>query len=289
MIYYTFVEDIINFPFMQRALLMAIFIGIVTGVLGSFIILSGKSLMGEAISHAILPGVVISYMLGINYFIGALLMGLLATYLMSKISQKSKINSDVSIGIVFTSFFSIGLILLLKAQTSVDLNNILFGNILTITKSNMYLTIVIGLIVLITIIVFYKAFLITIFDPTIGKSFGFNIKFFEHLLMVLLTLVVVSSLQAVGVILVVSMLITPAASAYLWTKDFKKMIILSSIFGSLGGVIGLYFSTTFNLSSGATIVLVLAFIFIISYLFAKEDGILIKKIKLRKGDLNEKK
>lgn len=288
MINYTFIDDIIQFPFMQRALFMAIFIGIVTGVLGSFIILSGKSLMGEAISHAILPGVVISYMIGINYFIGAVIMGLFATFLMSKISQKSKLNSDVSIGIIFTSFFALGIILLLKAQTAVDLNNILFGNILTITKSNMYLTIVIGIIVLMIIIIFFKGFLITIFDPIIGKSYGFNIKLYEHLLMVLLTLVVVSSLQAVGVILVVSMLITPAASAFLWTKDFKKMILLSALFGSTGGVIGLYISTTFNLSTGGTIVLVLAFIFLISYLFAKEEGIIMKKLIKEKRSIYEK-
>lgn len=287
MINYTFVEDLLSFSYMQRALVMAILIGVVTGVLGSFIILSGKSLMGEAISHAILPGVVISYMIGINYFIGAVLTGLLATYLMSKISQKSKLEADVSIGIIFTSFFALGIILLLKTKTAINLNNILFGNILTITKSNMYLTIIVGVIVLIIIAIFYKAFLITIFDPVIGKSYGFNIKKYEHLLIVLLTLVVISSLQAVGVILVVSMLITPAASAYLWTNNFKHMILLSALFGVIGGVFGLYLSSTFNLSSGGTIVLVLAGIFLISYLFAKEEGILLKRrriIKNKKGE-----
>lgn len=279
MIIYSFIEDIINYPFMQRALIMAIFVGIVTGVLGSFIILSGKSLMGEAISHAILPGVVISYMIGINYFIGAILMGLFATFLMSKISQKSKLKSDVSIGIVFTSFFALGILLLLKAQTAINLQEILFGNILIVSPNDMLLTLIIGSIVLIIIIIFFKAFLITIFDPLIGKSYGFNIKLYETILMILLTLVVVSSIKAVGVVLVVSMLITPAASAYLWTKNFKKMIIFSAAFGSIGGIIGLFLSSAFNLSSGASIVIVLSIIFLISYLFAKEEGIITKYFK----------
>lgn len=279
MVTLSFISDILKYTFLQRALIMAIFIGIVTGVLGSFIILSGMSLMGEAISHAILPGVVISYIIGINYFIGAVLMGLLATFLMSKISQKSKLKSDVSIGIIFTTFFALGIVMLLKAQTAVDLTQILFGNILTVTTSDMVLTLVTGFIVLILVVIFYKAFLITIFDPVIGKTYGFNIKLYEHLLMILLTLVVVSSLQAVGVILVVSMLITPAASAYLWTKSFKKMILLSASIGALSSIMGLYLSVTFNLSTSGVIVLVLGFVFLISYLFAKEEGIVTTLIR----------
>lgn len=278
----SFFSDLIEYTYLQRALIMAIFIGVVTGVLGSFIILSGKSLMGDALSHAILPGVVISYIIGINYYIGAVLMGLLATFLMSKISQKSKLKPDVSIGIIFTTFFALGIVLILKYPTATNLQQILFGNILTVKKSDMILSLITGVVVLVLIFVFYKAFLITIFDPTIGKTYGFNIKLYEHLLMVLLTLVVVSSLQAVGVILVVSMLVTPAASAYLWTKRFRNMIFLSAGIGSISSLIGLYLSFTFNLSTSGMIVLVLGFVFLVSYLFAKDEGIITKRFKKEK-------
>lgn len=287
MVTLSFISDLFKYTYVQRALLTSIFIGLVTGVLGSFIILSGKSLMGEAISHAILPGVVISYIFGINYFYGAILFGLFATYLMTKISEKSKLNSDVSIGIVFTSFFALGTLLLIKVGTATDLEQILFGNVLTITNESMYITLIVGTIVLILITVFFKAFLITIFDPIIGKTYGFNIKFFEHLLMVLLTFVIVSSLQAVGVILVVAMLITPAASAYFWTDNFKKMIFISSTLSVISSILGIYLSFTFDLSSGPTIVLVLAFVFLLSYLFGKESGLLIKKFK--KGTIKNEK
>lgn len=285
MIIHSFIQDIIQLGFLQRALITAVFIGIVTGVLGSFIILSGMSLMGEAISHAILPGVVISYIIGINNFLGAIVAGLFATFLMSRISRNSKLKSDVSIGIIFSSFFALGIVLLLKAQTAINLTQILFGNVLTITKENMYLTLIIGSIVLVLVFVFYKAFLITIFDPEVASSYGFNVKLFHHLLMALLTFVIVASLQAVGVVLVVSMLITPAATAYLLTDKFKQMIFLSAGIGALGSVIGLYISFRYDLSSGGVIVLVLAALFALAYLFSPTEGIVIKAF--RKGDGNE--
>lgn len=280
---FSFISDLLNYSFMQRALIMAIFIGIVTGVLGSFIILSGMSLMGDAISHAILPGVVISYIFGINYFIGAVLTGLLATFLIGRVSEDSKLKPDVSIGIIFTSFFALGIVLLLKVQTAINLEQILFGNILTVSNVDMIITFIIGIIVLILLAVFYKAFLITIFDPTIGKSYGFNINFYKQFLLVLLTLVVVSLLQAVGVILVVAMLITPAASAYLWTKNFKNMIFLSAAIGAVSSIVGLYISSTFNLSTSGVIVLVLGFVFLVSYLFAKNEGLIIKVLRKKEN------
>lgn len=272
-----FIHDLSTYGFLQKALITAIVVGVLSGVVGSFIILKGMALMGDAISHAILPGVVISYMLGINYFIGAVAMGMLTTYLISHVSHHTKLKNDVPIGVIFSAFFALGILLLLRAQTALDLTQILFGNVLTIKDSDMKLTFIVGIVVLLIVVVFYKEFLITSFDPEIAKVYGINVKFFNSLLMFLLTLVTVASLQTVGVILVVSMLVTPAATAFLLTEKMKRMILISATLGGVSSVIGLYLSFTYNLSSGAIIVLVLFGFFVLAYLFAPKEGLLIRR------------
>ena len=272
-----FIHDLATYGFLQKALITAIVVGVLSGVVGSFIILKGMALMGDAISHAILPGVVISYMLGINYFIGAVVMGMLTTYLISHVSHHTKLKNDVPIGVIFSAFFALGILLLLRAQTALDLTQILFGNVLTINDRDMMLTFIVGIVVLLIMMIFYKEFLITSFDPEIAKVYGINVKFFNSLLMFLLTLVTVASLQTVGVILVVSMLVTPAATAFLLTEKMKRMILISATLGGVSSVIGLYLSFTYNLSSGAIIVLVLFGFFVLAYLFAPKEGLLVRR------------
>ncbi len=263
-----FIIDVLNYEFLQRALLTAIVVWILCGVICSFIILLGMSLMGDAISHAILPGVAISYMLGINYFIGAIITGISASMGISFVNQKTKLKNDTAIGIVFSAFFALGVILLMKAQTAVDLSQILFGNVLTVPKSEMYLTIIVGLLVLLVVYLFYKELLITSFDETMAKAYGMNTKFYHYLLMLLLTLVTVVSLKTVGAILVVAMLITPAATAYLLTKKLSKMIFTSASIGAISAIIGLWISVSYNLSTGPTIVLVSTFFFLLAFLYS---------------------
>lgn len=277
-----FIADILQYEFLQKALLTATVVGVLSGVLGSFIILRGMALMGDAISHAILPGVVISYMLGINYFIGAVLMGMLVTYLISHVNNHTKLKNDVPIGVIFSAFFAFGILLLLKEQTALDLTQILFGNVLTIKDSDMWTTIIVGALVLLCIFKFNKEFLITSFDPEIAQVYGINVNFFNNFLMLLLTLVTVASLQTVGVILVVSMLVTPAATAYLLTEDMKKMILISALLGGISSITGLYLSFTYNLSSGAIIVLVLFVFFVLAYLFSPKQGYIMQKRSLAK-------
>ncbi len=264
----NFINDLFTYEYLMRALITAVVVGVLSGVIGSFIILRGLALMGDAISHAILPGVAISYMLGINYFIGAVITGVLAAVGISFVSQQSKLKSDTAIGIVFSAFFALGILLLMKAQTAVDLTQILFGNVLTVPQSEMYLTIAVAVIVIGCIILFYKEFLITTFDETMAKAYGLNTKFYHYFLMLLLTLVTVVSLKTVGVILVVAMLITPAATAYLLTHKLSHMIILASSIGAISAFIGIFLSSTYNLSSGATIVLVTTGFFILAFLFS---------------------
>lgn len=277
-----FINDIMQYEFLQKALFTSVMVGILCGVIGSFIILRGMALMGDAISHAILPGVAISFMLGINYFYGAVLMGVITSLGIGFVTQNSRIKSDSSIGIVFSAFFALGILLLMKAQTVVDLSSILFGNVLSVRSSDMWLTLGIGIFVLLSVFLFYKELLITTFDPVISTSYGIPTKFVHYGLMVLLTLVTVASLQTVGVILVVAMLITPAATAYLLTNRLSIMIVLAALFGSISSVLGLYFSFKYNLTSGAVIVLVATVIFLLAFLFSPQQGIVWRALRTNK-------
>ena len=284
MIHLMFINDVMNYAFLQKALFTAVMVGILAGVIGSFIILRGMALMGDAISHAILPGVAVSYMLGINYFYGAVVMGIITSLGIGFVSQNSKLKSDTSIGIVFSAFFALGIILLMKAQTAVDLTQILFGNVLTVRSTDMWLTFGVGIFVLAAVYVFYKEFLITSFDPIIAKSYGMNTNMIHYFMMILLTLVTVASLQTVGVVLVVALLITPAATAYLLTTKMTRMIGLSALIGALSAVIGLYFSFKYNLTSGAVIVLVATGFFMLAFLFAPKQGVVWNKLRQSKSN-----
>lgn len=274
-----FIHDVFEFSFLQRALITSIVIGMICGVIGCFIVLRSLALMGDAISHAVLPGVAISYMMGINFFYGAVVFGVLAALGIGFVNQNSKIKSDSSIGIVFSSFLALGVLLITKAQSSIDLTEILFGNVLTVKPEDRTITFIVVAIVLVVIIVFYKEFLLSSFDPTMAAASGLPVKFIHYTLMVLLTLVTVASLQTVGVILVVSLLITPASTAYLLTKRLSTMILTSALIGMVSSVIGLFFSVTFNLPSGVVIVLVITIIFIITFFLAPKNGLLWKMIK----------
>lgn len=269
-----FIADIFEYTFLQRSLVTAIWVGIISGLIGSFIIMRGMALMGDAISHAILPGIAISYMIGINYFYGAVLFGVLATVGIGAISQHSRIKHDSSIGIVFTAFFALGVILVSKTPTATDLTQILFGNVLSVRLSDMWLTIGIGILIVLIIVLFYKELLISTFDETMAQVYGLKTKLIHYVIMILLTMATVASLQTVGVVLVVAMLITPAATAYLLTNRFSIMLILSAFFGTLSSVAGLYFSFKHNLSSGAVIVLVATVLFILAFLFSPKQGVI---------------
>ncbi len=279
----SFIQDIQTYEFLQKALFTSVMVGIIAGVLGSFIILRGMSLMGDAISHAILPGVAISYMMGISYFYGAVTFGLLTAFGIGFITQNSRIKNDTSIGIVFSAFFAVGIILIGKANTSTDLTSILFGNVLAVRDSDMWMTLGIGIAVLLVIFLFYKEFLVSTFDPTLAASYGLSNKVIHYVLMILLTLVTVASLQTVGIILVVAMLITPAATAYLLTNRLSYMILISSILGALSAMIGLYISFIYNWPSGAAIVLVTTVFFLIALLFSPKHGIVWRSLRVRKN------
>jgi ABC-type Mn2+/Zn2+ transport system permease subunit len=281
----NFIDGLVRYQFLQNALMTSIIVGLVSGIIGSFIVLRGMSLMGDAISHAVLPGVAASYMLGANYIFGATIFGVIAALLIGFITQKSQLKNDTAIGVVFSSFFALGIIMISFAKSSTDLYHILFGNVLAVRDSDIIITILVGAVVLLFVGLFYKELQITSFDPTMAKAYSLNVQFFHYALMFLLTLVAVSSLQTVGTILVIAMLITPAATAYQLTNHLPTMIGLASLFGMLSSIIGLFFSYSYNLASGATIVLTAAAFFILAFLFSPKKGLFFIN-KQRQEDIN---
>lgn len=278
----SFMHSVMEYGFLQKALLTSVMVGVICGVIGCFIILRGMALMGDAISHAVLPGVAISYMLGINFFIGAVATGILTAVGIGFISQNSRVKNDSSIGIVFTAAFALGILLITALKSSSDLYHILFGNVLAVRPSDMWITLIIGVVVLGSVYLFYKELLVSSFDPIMAQAYGLPTKLIHYFLMTLLTLVTVASLQTVGIILVVAMLITPASTAYLLTDRLSVMIGLSALFGAVSAVGGLYLSFTYNLASGATIVLVATTLFILSLLFSPKQGILLRSIRTKR-------
>lgn len=278
----AFVEAVMQYGFLQKALLTSVMVGIICGVIGCFIILRGMALMGDAISHAVLPGVAISYMLGVNFFFGAVISGVITAIAIGFVSQNSRIKHDTSIGIMFTAAFASGIIIITMLKSSTDLYHILFGNVLAVRLSDMWITLGISLFVLAAVYLFYKELLVTSFDETMGAAYGLPVRFIHYFLMTLLTMVTVASLQTVGIVLVVAMLITPAAAAYLLTERLWMMIFLASGIGVISSITGLYFSFTYNLASGATIVISSTAIFILVFLFSPKHGLIWKTLKVKK-------
>ncbi|HDA7204321.1 TPA: metal ABC transporter permease [Staphylococcus aureus] len=264
-----FVEHLFTYQFLNRALITSIIVGIVCGTVGSLIVLRGLSLMGDAMSHAVLPGVALSFLFGIPMFIGALITGMIASIFIGYITSSSKTKPDAAIGISFTAFLASGIIIISLINTTTDLYHILFGNLLAITNSAFLTTIVMGSIVLILIIIFYRPLMISTFDPTFSRMSGLNTTLLHYFVMLLLSLVTVASIQTVGIILVVALLITPASTAFLISKKLYSMMIIASLISVISSIVGLYYSYIYNIPSGATIVLCTFVIYIITLFFTK--------------------
>lgn len=264
-----FLQHIFDFQFLSRALIISIFVGIVCGTVGSLIVLRGLSLMGDAMSHAVLPGVALSFLFEIPMFVGALVTGMLASLFIGFISDKSKTKQDAAIGISFTAFLAVGVIIISLINSTTDLYHILFGNLLAITHTAYWSTIIISIIVLLLIIIFYRPLMISTFDPTFSRMSGLNTTFIHYFVMLLLSLVTVASIQTVGIILVVALLITPASAAFLITKKLWSMMIAASVISVISAIVGMYFSYIYNIPSGATIVLCAFAIYIGTFIYSK--------------------
>ncbi len=270
-----------QFPFMQRALLTALLVGCVCGILSCYVVLKRWSLLGDTISHAVLPGVAVAHLLGWPFFVGGLISGLATAMGIGMIERNTRIKEDAAMGLMLTGSFALGIVIISQIATSTHLLHILFGNVLGVRMPMLLLTLIVGLLTLSVVLLYYKAFLLYSFDPVQASVQGMNTAAIHYGLMFLLTLTIVASLETVGIILVVAMLITPGATAYLLAHSLSRMMLIAAASGMFSAVIGLYLSFVFNLASGGTIVLVSTTLFFVTFLLAPKHGVLGKWIRSR--------
>lgn len=264
----------LQYGFLVQAIWVSAFVGLVCAILSCYITLKGWSLMGDAISHAVVPGVVVAYALNIPFAIGAFLFGFGATVAIGYVKAKTRLKEDAVIGVVFTGFFAFGLVLITKISSNVDLFHILFGNVLGISRSDIIQTLIAGGLTLIVILLRRKDLLLFCFDPNHAKAIGLNTQVMYYTLLAVLALTIVAALQTAGIILVISMLVTPGSIGYLVSDRFDHMLIISIISSVFACVMGTYLSYHFDLSTGGSIVVVLTLIFVLAMLFAPKYGIL---------------
>ncbi len=256
----------LQYPFMLRGLSAAVMVGIVSAVVGTYVVLRGMAFFGDALAHSILPGVAIGYLLGEGkrepLFWSALVAAIISAFGIGTISRNTKIKEDTAIGIIFAGTFALGVALISTVNSyTVDLAHFLFGDVLGVRNSDLRLIAIFGGITLLIIFAFYKEFMVLSFDPVLAATLRLPVKLLDFLLLILIAVTIVVSLQTVGVALMVAMLVTPAATAYLLTKRLPVMMAFAAIIASLSGIIGLYISYHLSIASGAAIVLVCTAIF----------------------------
>lgn len=271
----TLIEPL-QYSFMQRSLIVALIVGIICAVVGSYLMVQRLALLGDAISHSVLPGLAIAFILGANIFVGAFIAGVLSTICINLIRTRSQIKEDAAMGIVFSAFFALGitLITIVQKDNKIDLNHFLFGNILGVTFDDVRDTSIIAIIVIFTVVMLYKELLFYTFDKLGAQAVGLPVNLLDLGLMMLIGLTIVASLKAVGVVLVLSLLITPAATAYLLVSRLHCMMIVGVGVGIVSSISGMYLSYFYNLPSGPAIVLVASGLFVLAFLFSPSQGIL---------------
>ncbi len=272
---WSYLIDPLQYEFMQRSLIIAVLVGLICAVVGSYLMVQRLALLGDAISHSVLPGLAIAFMLGTNIFVGAFIAGVLSTMAIAWIRARSPIKEDAAMGIVFSAFFALGvtLITLIQKDNKIDLNHFLFGNILGVTQQDVIDTALISAFVLIVVILLYKELLFYTFDPLGAQAAGLPVNLLNFGLMVLIALTIVASMKTVGVILVLSLLITPGATAYLLVQRLHQVMFLGAAIGVVASVSGMYLSYFYNLPSGPAIVLVVSGFFLLAFLFSPTQGI----------------
>jgi manganese/iron transport system permease protein len=264
----------LQYEFMQRGMIAAILVGLVCAVVGTYVVLRGMAFFGDALAHTILPGIALGYLVtgGARepLFWWALGTAIVASLGIGAISKNAEIKEDTAIGIIFAGMFALGIALISTVRSyTVDLSHFLFGDILSVSTQSLWLILIFGGLVLLVIFAFYKEFTTLSFDPILAVTLRLPVGLLNNLLLTLIAITVAVSLQTVGVALMVAMLVTPAATAYLLTQRLSNMMLLAAIFASLSGVIGLYFSYYLSIASGAAIVLTATLFFIIAFVWKK--------------------
>ena len=271
-ILYDWVILPLSYPFMQRALVVSLLVAAVCAVLSCYLVLKGWSLMGDAISHAVLPGIVIAYIVGLPLALGAFVAGLSCALLTGYLKENSRIKEDTVMAIVFSGMFGFGLVLFTKIETDQHLTHILFGDVLGVTWRDLVETAIIAGGTLLIVLLKRRDLLLYCFDPNQARAIGLPVRVLHYGLLVLLALTIVAALKAVGIILVIAMLIGPGATAYLLTDNFDRMLPIAVAVALVSAAVGTVASFHLDGATGACIVLVQAAIFVLAFLFAPKRG-----------------
>lgn len=268
-----------SYMYMTKAILICALVGGVCAFLSAYLILKGWSLMGDALAHSVVPGVVLAYMLGLPYAIGAFFAGLLAASSMTALKYTTKLREDAVIGLIFTTFFAIGLLLVSLTPTPINTQAIILGNILAISDYDILQVFIISVICLIVLSLKWRDFMAVFFDERHARSIGLPVTALKVTFFTLLSAATVAALQTVGACLVIAMVVTPGATAYLLTDKFKKLIIIAITLGSLTSGFGAYLSYYLDANPGGLIVTLQTLIFLIAFVFAPKYGLIKQKVQ----------
>jgi manganese/iron transport system permease protein len=254
-----------HYDFMQRAFAAAVAVGLLCSVMGTYVVLRKLSFIGDGIAHASFAGIVIAYIRGLDYYVGAAVVAVLTSLGIGFVHRRGNISLDTTIGVLFTGFFALGVFLMSQLKNyAVDLQSFLFGDILAVSREDLVFILALGVAIAIAIVVMFRGLLYTSFDPVVAQASGMRVATIEYVLLVLLALTIIVALQSVGIVLVAALLVTPAAAAYQLTRRFTPMMVLAAVLGTLSTVGGLYLSYFLRSSSGATIVLLATVLFFIA-------------------------
>ncbi len=270
----TMLLEPFQFPFMVDAMIVGVAVGAVCSVLSCYLVLKGWSLMGDAISHAVLPGIVIAYAIGLPLAVGAFASGLFCAVATGYIKANSRVKEDTVMGVVFTGLFAFGLVIFTKVKSDLHLDHILFGNILGLAPGDLRDTLIVAGLTLGVILALRRDLLLYCFDSGHARTIGLSTAFLHYLLLSFLAVTIVVSLKAVGIILVVAMLVTPGCIAYLLTDRFHQMLFIAAASAMGSSFFGVYLSFFINASTGACIVLLQAAVFLAALVFAPKHGLM---------------
>lgn len=265
-----YILDPLNFQFMERALIAAVLVGGISGLIGALVVVRGMSFFGDALAHSILPGVAIAYIYGRDLFLGGLIAGIGTALGIGWLTRDERIKDDTAIGVVFAGMFALGIaIISTTGSYSIDLSHILFGNVLGVSWDNLRVMAVCAGIIALLILIFYKELLIVSFDVQHAKALNLPTEFYRLLLLVMIAVTIVASLRTVGIALMLAMLITPAATAQLLVKRLHYMMLIAAFLGAFSGAVGLFISFHQDVASGPAIVLTATVIFIVVFTISR--------------------
>ena len=263
-----YIIDPFQYSFMVRALIVSALVGVMCPVIGAYVVTRGRSFMGDALAHSVLPGMVVAFLLGISPFFAAVPAGVVVALLMGTVSRHTGISEDTSIGIVFAGMFALGMVMLSKASSiNVNIEDLLLGQVLGVSQTDVYVSVVLASLVVIGLYIFHRQLVFTTFDEIGASAAGIKTGLVEYVLLGFLALVVVIGVQAAGIVLVMAMLITPAATGYLIARRFVGMMFVGAMVGASAAVAGLYLSYYADMPSGPTMALLATALFAIAALY----------------------